>query len=90
MPCAIVRHSGRLAQQELEVHAEVLELLALGVAHDRARLVVGLDGEPLLVPADRFGLLGQGCAQPRERPDLGRQFGGGLVVLIGTHGSCSA
>ena len=38
----------RLAQQELEIHAEVLELLSLGVAHDRAGLRVGLDREALL------------------------------------------
>ena len=31
----------RAAQEKLEVHAEVLELLALGVAHDRLRLGSG-------------------------------------------------
>ena len=72
----------RAAQQELEVHAEVLELLALRVAHDRPRLAVGLDREALLVPADRLGLLGQRGAQARERPRLGRQLLGRLVVLV--------
>src|SRR3954469_10211587 len=32
----------RAAEQELEVHSEVLELLLLRVLHDRAGLVVGL------------------------------------------------
>src|SRR3954471_7708993 len=54
---------GRAPQQELQVHAEVLELLALGVGHDRARLAVGLEGEALLVPADRLGFLGQRSAE---------------------------
>ena len=50
-----------------------------------ARLAVGLDGEALLVPADRLGLLGQRRAQARERPRLGRQLVGRLVVLVGRH-----
>ena len=58
----------RAPQQELEVHAEVLELLALGVAHDRPRIGVGLDAEPLLVPADGLGLLGERGAEAGERP----------------------
>ncbi len=72
-------------QQELEVHAEVLELLALRVAHHRERLGIGLDGDPLLIPADRLGFLGQRGAQPRERPHRGRQLVGRLVVLVETH-----
>ena len=60
------------AQQELQIHAEVLELLPLGVAHDRPRLGVRLDRHALLVPADRLGLLGQRRAQPREGPGLAR------------------
>src|SRR5205823_12243240 len=40
------------AEQELEVHAEVLELLLLRVAHDRARRLVLLERDALLVPAD--------------------------------------
>ena len=76
---------GRPAQQELEVHAEVLELLALRVAHDRAGLGVGLDREALLVPADRLGLLGQRRAQAGERPRLGGQLIGWLVVLVESH-----
>ena len=58
----------RAAQQELEIHREVLELLALGVLHHRDRLGVGLDRQALLIPADRLGLLGQRRAQARERP----------------------
>ena len=58
----------RAAQQEFEVHTEVLELLALGVAHDRPSLAVWLDGHPLLVPADRLRLLGQRGAKPGEGP----------------------
>src|SRR3954462_10322618 len=38
------------AQQELEVHTEVLELLMLRVAHDGSRLPVLLQRKTLLVP----------------------------------------
>ena len=75
----------RAAQEKLEIHAEVLELLALGVAHDRLRLGVCFDREALLVPADRLGLLGQRGAQPRERPRTRRQLLRWLVVLVETH-----
>jgi hypothetical protein len=47
------------AHEELQVHAEVLELLALGVPHDGHGVGIGLESEPLLVPADRLRLLGQ-------------------------------
>ena len=70
IPCGDLAPDRRAPQQELEVHREVLELLALRVAHDRQRLGVGLDREPLLVPADRLRLLGQRGAQPRERARL--------------------
>ena len=76
----------RAAQQELQVHAEVLELLALGVAHDRPRLAIGLDRHPLLVPADRLRLLGQRRAEAGEGPGLGGQLLGRLVVLVESHG----
>ena len=76
----------RAAQQELEVHAEVLELLALGVAHDRPRLAIWLDGHPLLVPADRLRLLGQRGAEPGEGPGLVRKLRSRLVVLVESHG----
>ena len=75
-----------LAQQELEVHAEVLELLADRVGHDRARGRVRLDRQPLLVPADRLGLLGQRGAEAGEGARLGRQLVGWLVVLVESHG----
>ena len=75
----------RSAQQELEVHAEVLELLGLSVLHDRLRLSVGLERDPLLVPADRLGLLGQRRDHPSERPRLGAQLLGRLVVLVEAH-----
>ena len=85
MPLRDLAPQRRPPQQELEVHAEVLELLALGVAHDRPRLAVGLDGEALLVPADRLGLLGQRRAQARERARLLGQLLGRLVVLVEAH-----
>src|SRR5205823_14505508 len=75
----------RPPQQELEVHAEVLDLLALGVAHDRDRLGIGLQRDPLLIPANRLGLLGERGTQPREGPRRGRQLLGWLVVLVETH-----
>ena len=55
------------------------------VAHDRARLRVGLDREALLVPADRLGLLGQRRAQAGERARLRRQLVRRLVVLVESH-----
>ena len=73
------------AQEELEIHAEVLELLALGVPHDRLRLRVFFHRQTLLVPADRFGLLRQRGAQARERPRTRRQLLGWLVVLVEAH-----
>src|SRR3954454_9051948 len=75
----------RSPQQELEVHAEVLELLGLGVLHDRPGLRVGLERHPLLVPADRLGLLGERRDHAGERPRLGAQLLGGLVVLLESH-----
>ena len=84
-PVGDLAPAGRAAQQELEVHAEVLELLAHGVAHDRRRFGVRLDGKALLVPADRLGLLGQRGAQAGERAGRGRQLLGRLVVLVEAH-----
>ena len=75
----------RPPQQELEIHAEVLELLTLGVAHDRGGLGIGLDREALLVPADRLGLFGQRGAEAREGPGLGGQLVGRFVVLVESH-----
>src|SRR5947207_1330713 len=66
----------RLAtQQELEVHPEVLELLQLRVLHDRPRLCVLLEREPLLVPADRLRLLDQRRGHARKGASLLRQLG---------------
>src|SRR5262249_29491049 len=78
---------GGAAQQELEVHRKVLELLALRVAHDRPGVLVGLDRETLLVPPDRLGLLLKRGAETGEGPRLGRQLVRWLVVLIGSHAS---
>jgi hypothetical protein len=60
----------------------VLELLALGVEHDRSRLRVGLDREPLLVPPDCLGLLDERSAESCERTCRGRQFVWGLLILV--------
>src|SRR3954451_13519745 len=75
----------RAPQQELEVHAEVLVLLADGVLHHRDRLGILLDRDPLLVPADGLGFLGQRRAQTREGPRGCRELVGGLVILVKTH-----
>ena len=75
----------RSSEEELEVHGEVVELLLLRVAHDRRRLLVALDRQPLRVPADRLGLLDQRRADARVRPHLLRQLTGWLVVLVGAH-----
>src|SRR5689334_17665142 len=76
---------GGMPEKELEVHREVLELLALRVAHDRPGLAVGLYGEPLLVPADRLRLLLERCAEAGEGPGFCRQLIRRLVVLVGRH-----
>ena len=60
----------RAPQEELEVHAEVLVLLADRIGHHGSRFRILLDRQPLLVPADRLGLLGQRRAQPCERARL--------------------
>src|SRR5256885_16693685 len=75
----------RPADQELEVHPEVLELLALRVRHDRLRLGIGLECHPLLVPADRLRLFGHRRDHPGERAPLGAQFFCRFVVLVETH-----
>ncbi len=61
-------------------------ILSLGVPHDRERLRVGLHRKPLLIPTDRFGLLGHRRAEPGERPGLLRQLLGRLVILVESHG----
>src|ERR1700709_508598 len=76
-----------LAQEELEVHREVLELLPLSVFHDRPRVGVGLDREALLVPADRLALLFERGAETGERPRLGRQLLRRLMILVESHGA---
>ena len=54
--CSASRHL-LPAGEELEVHREVEELLALGV-YDSSRFLVRLDRQALLVPADGLRLLG--------------------------------
>src|SRR5579871_434869 len=63
----------------------MFELLALRVAHDRSGLLVGLDGEALLIPTDGFGLLGERGAHAREGAGLRGKLVGGLVVLVKAH-----
>src|ERR1700709_2664335 len=75
-----------LAQEELEVHREVLELLPLAVLQDPPPVGVGLDRKALLVPADRLALLFERGAETGERPRLGRQLLRWLVVLVESHG----
>src|SRR4051812_14515482 len=72
-------------EQELEVHAEVLELLFLGVLHDGSRLGILLDRDPLLVPADRLRLLDERGDHAREGSGLVRQLVRRLVILLETH-----
>jgi ketosteroid isomerase-like protein len=80
----------RAPQQELEIHGEVLELLALCVAHDGLRLAIGLDRQALLIPAERFGLLGKRRAETGEGSGLVRELVGRLVVLVEAHVSIVA
>lgn len=56
-----------LPQQELQVHAEVLKLLLLGVLHDRPRASVLLDRNKLLAPISRLGFFHQRGDYPRKR-----------------------
>src|SRR6185369_11903112 len=74
-----------LAEEELEVHPEVLHLLVLRVLHDGLRLTVLLDGEALLIPADRFGLLDQRGDHAGKGARRGRELFGRLVVLVESH-----
>ncbi|MER8919808.1 hypothetical protein NKI10_07835 [Mesorhizobium sp. M0802] len=74
-----------LAQQEFQIHAEMLELLALRVLHDRLGLRVFLDRHALFVPADRLGLFDQRGDHAGKGPHLLRQFFRWLVILIETH-----
>ena len=53
------------------------ELLALGVLHDPERLLVGLDGQALFVPADRLGFFLQGGDQAGEGAGVGAELVGG-------------
>ena len=64
----------RAPQQELEVHPEVLELLALRVLHDRPRLRVWFERYPLLIPADRLRLFGHRRDHAGECPRPRREF----------------
>ena len=66
----------RAAQQELEVHREVLELLALRVGHDRARLVVGLDGETLSSPIASASSVSEAHRRANVRTLAGSSSGG--------------
>src|ERR1700736_3415134 len=47
---------GLLSQQELEIHAEVLELLLLRVLHDGSGGLVLLNRNALLIPVNGLGL----------------------------------
>src|SRR5439155_19367531 len=76
----------RLApRQELERHGEMLELLLLGIFHDRPGLRIGLQGHGLLVPADRLRLLLRRGGDTGKRPDVGAQIPGRFVILVSRH-----
>src|SRR4030095_9108642 len=72
--------------EELQVHREVEELLALGVLHDRLRGRILLQREALRVPADRLCFLLQRRDQAGEGSSFLAKLFRGLVVLIGGHG----
>src|SRR5690349_14514280 len=44
------------AEEEFEIHSEVLEFLFLGIFHDGPRFRVAFDSNALLVPANRLRL----------------------------------
>src|SRR5579883_2128668 len=73
---------GLLAQQEGQVHAEVLELFLLRIGHDRAGRLVFLDREALLIPVYGLGLFRERGDHAREGACLLRQLIGRLMVLI--------
>src|SRR5262249_49151405 len=75
----------RPSHQGLEIHAEMLVLLAYGVAHDGERLGIFLHGDPLLVPANRLGLLGQRRTETGKGPRLRWKLFGRFVVLVNAH-----
>src|SRR4051794_10700255 len=74
-----------LAQQKLEVHAKMLHLLVLRVAHDRERVFVFLDREALLVPTDRLRLLDERGDHACEGASLFGQLVRRLVILVEAH-----
>src|SRR6185369_3464264 len=76
---------GGPAQQEFQVHAEVLEFFLERVLHDCLGLLVLLQRDALGVPADRLRLLDQ----RRDHAGIGAGFVGKLlrrlVILFGGH-----
>src|SRR5256885_15079670 len=76
---------GFAAGQELERHREVLELLLLGVLHDRLGLRIALERDALLVPTNRFRLLLKRGGEAREGPNLLAQLPWRFVILLSAH-----
>ena len=72
MPSAISRHSGVRRSRNSRSMQKCLNSSPWASRMIARRVAVRLDRQPLLVPADRLGLLGQRRAQAREGPRLGR------------------
>jgi hypothetical protein len=79
-----------LAEQKLQVHSEVFELLLLSVLHNRLRFGVFLNLNSLLIPTDGFGFFDDRSNHPGERAYFFRELGRWLVVLIESHRSMVA
>ena len=79
-----------LAEQKLQVHSEVFELLLLSVLHNRLRFGVFLNRDSLLIPTDGFGFFDDRSDHSGERAYFFREFGRWLVVLIKSHRSMVA
>src|SRR5438034_7282925 len=73
------------AEQELEIHSEVLELLVLSISHDGARFPVLFQRQTLLIPGNRLRLLDERGNHTRERTGLRGKLARGLMVLLESH-----
>jgi len=64
----------RSAQEELETHAELPEVLARRIANDRSRFAIGLDREALLVQRPRASSVSDAQSRANVRVSSGSSF----------------
>src|SRR5258708_1197320 len=76
---------GCSAEQQLEVHAEVLELLFLRAFHDGDRLGVVLHRHALLIPVYRLSFFDEAGDDACVGAGFVRELSGRLVILLKSH-----